>query len=393
VALATAAARLYSALLAAVRARLPRDASAAPLYIPIGGVDSATLAAAVAHLKFSSPITLVNCSFGRDPDSKHDRISAKAAFAELQAIYPHAQFRLITRDVSDEEVLALQADPCFVANLKPAPRTVMHLNIGAALYFATRAACEDAARRSAVAAANGPHCSVQSAGHVEITVFSGLGPDETLSGYRRHANALRRETEASGPLAGWAAMVHEARLDIERLWIRNNGRDGRVMAAAGRQVLLVDGICASPEVVGDPAPPSASPSHGATSPQPVFVDVAVTVAVPYLDAEVVAVCDALAQVPYLAAFPDVSAGSAPAADLDIETLRDISQTAADAVHLPTRPDVEPEPVTLGDKYLLRVVSRALGLLTAPTLPKRAIQFGSNISAVRGKGRGKGTIAV
>jgi hypothetical protein len=58
-------------------------------------------------------------------------------------------------------------------------------------------------------------------------LFSGLGADELLGGYRRHYTAFQH--------SGWAGLVQELELDTARLWKRNLGRDDRCMSDHGKE--------------------------------------------------------------------------------------------------------------------------------------------------------------
>ena len=58
-------------------------------------------------------------------------------------------------------------------------------------------------------------------------LFSGLGADELLGGYRRHSTAFQR--------LGWAGLAQELELDTARLWQRNLGRDDRCMSDHGKE--------------------------------------------------------------------------------------------------------------------------------------------------------------
>ena len=67
----------------------------------------------------------------------------------------------------------------------------------------------------------------------------GTGADELLAGYSRH-----RTTFARG---GWAALAAELASDVSRLWLRNLGRDDRVLSAAGKEArapFLDEGVVA-----------------------------------------------------------------------------------------------------------------------------------------------------
>lgn len=58
-------------------------------------------------------------------------------------------------------------------------------------------------------------------------LVSGLGADEQLGGYGRHRTAFRKR--------GWPGLQHELDVDIQRLWSRNLGRDGRCISAHGKE--------------------------------------------------------------------------------------------------------------------------------------------------------------
>lgn len=57
-------------------------------------------------------------------------------------------------------------------------------------------------------------------------VLTGLGADEIFSGYSRYRVAYNRD--------GWQEIENEMLFDMERLWIRNLGRDDRAITANGR---------------------------------------------------------------------------------------------------------------------------------------------------------------
>jgi asparagine synthetase B (glutamine-hydrolysing) len=58
-------------------------------------------------------------------------------------------------------------------------------------------------------------------------VASGLGADEIFAGYSRYRIAYKR--------AGYEEMENEMIFDMERLWIRNLGRDDRAIGMNGRE--------------------------------------------------------------------------------------------------------------------------------------------------------------
>jgi len=77
---------------------------------------------------------------------------------------------------------------------------------------------------------------VRSAAHVLLV---GTGADELLAGYSRH-----RSTFARG---GWPLLAAELASDASRLWLRNLGRDDRVLSASGKEArapFLDEGVVA-----------------------------------------------------------------------------------------------------------------------------------------------------
>jgi len=56
----------------------------------------------------------------------------------------------------------------------------------------------------------------------------GSGADEQCAGYGRHRTKYR--------LGGWNALNEEMRLDVQRIWKRNMGRDDRCISDHGKEV-------------------------------------------------------------------------------------------------------------------------------------------------------------
>ena len=87
------------------------------------------------ELPTEEPIDLMTVAFGATPDEAPDRLTARNGLAELVAISPSRDWRLVEIDISLEMLRAHRAH--IEALLLPA-RTVMDLNIGAALWFGAR---------------------------------------------------------------------------------------------------------------------------------------------------------------------------------------------------------------------------------------------------------------
>lgn len=193
-----------------------------------GGVDS-TLLAALAHraLPGDVPIDLSNICF--DNGTSPDRLAAISALEELTTFAPTRHWRLIQVNASlsdvDKHAESLRA------LLAPAA-TVMDLNIGAALWLATAAVgtlhmpsvADPDSSTAASAGLPNPAQQYRSAARV---VLLGHGADEQCGGYGRHRTKFRE--------AGWQGLGDELALDVKRLWLRNLGRDDRLVADHGRE--------------------------------------------------------------------------------------------------------------------------------------------------------------
>ncbi|KAL4861824.1 hypothetical protein BDV12DRAFT_179745 [Aspergillus spectabilis] len=199
-----------------------------------GGLDC-TLLARLAHdiLPVEETIDLLNVGFenprvvaaaanGSEPTSSvyencPDRITGRAAFAELQRICPTRNWRFIAIDVAYAVTLAHRDT---VKRLMRPHNTEMDLSIACALYFAARG--QGTALDSQ---------SLESEPYQYTTparvLLSGLGADELFAGYARHGIAFSRN--------GFEGLINEIELDVSRLGKRNLGRDNRVIAHWGRE--------------------------------------------------------------------------------------------------------------------------------------------------------------
>ena len=222
-----------------------------------GGVDSMLLAAlAHRHVPPGRAVDLINVCF--DGGSSPDRAAALDGVAELRALFPKRDWRLVRVDADVEEVRRGVPAARLAGLLRPA-RTVMDRNIGAALWLAARGeGWVDVDVDDPAAGAAGFRVPYASRARV---LLLGQGADEQCAGYSRHRAAFRagassgakQEAKEEGPAEGlspardWEALGDAVRLDATRLWRRNMGRDDRLVSDRGREArfpFLDEGVAA-----------------------------------------------------------------------------------------------------------------------------------------------------
>ncbi|XP_027345728.1 asparagine synthetase domain-containing protein 1 isoform X2 [Abrus precatorius] len=185
-----------------------------------GGLDSMILAALLDKcLDPSYEIDLLNVSF--DGQLAPDRKSAKAGLIELRRVAPFRRWRLveIDADLSD-----LVFETSHVMSLINPANTYMDLNIGIALWLASGG-------KGWVSDANTSdnddnQARMQYKSNAKILLV-GSGADEQCAGYGRHRTSYRR--------GSWLGLHEEMRLDFQRIWKRNLGRDDRSIADNGKE--------------------------------------------------------------------------------------------------------------------------------------------------------------
>ncbi len=248
-----------------------------------GGVDCAVIARLIHDsLPLDEPVDLLNVAFENprtienakkmnsssdDPYDTPDRITGRQGYEELLAVSPR-NWRFVEINVSYKDSQLSKGD--IVDTMFPND-SVMDLSIAMAFWFCAKG-----------------QGTVQGQAYKTPArvYFSGLGADEQLGGYSRHAAAHK--------LGGYSALIAELQLDLDRLPSRNLGRDDRILSRWAREVRW-----------------------------------------PFLDENVVA---------YLSSLP-------------VDQKMDLEQSG-------------------GEKLLLRMVGRKLGIPKASAEKKRAIQFGA-----------------
>eukprot|EP01105_Mastigella_eilhardi_P011484 TRINITY_DN2646_c0_g1_i1.p1 TRINITY_DN2646_c0_g1~~TRINITY_DN2646_c0_g1_i1.p1 ORF type:complete len:557 (+),score=78.36 TRINITY_DN2646_c0_g1_i1:22-1671(+) len=182
-----------------------------------GGVDSTVVAAMVDRCcPEGEPIELLNVAFTTgDPataEDAPDRALGIRSYHDLCQVAPNRRWVFVKVDVTREQLS--RALPRVVGLMHPS-RTIMDACIAAAELFAAEG----------VGTADGaPYAS-------EATLLLlGQGSDEQFAGYGRHRTSFAR--------GGWAALQRELAKDFSRLWLRNLGRDDRVLSSLGKETFL-----------------------------------------------------------------------------------------------------------------------------------------------------------
>ncbi|KAL8161459.1 hypothetical protein V2J09_012948 [Rumex salicifolius] len=181
-----------------------------------GGVDSMILAAVLHEcLDAKYVIDLLNVSF--EGDSAPDRLTGRAGLKELKRISPQRSWRLVEID-ADLSNLSLEMK--HVMSLINPAKTYMDLNIGLALWLA--------AGGDGVVFENGDNSYKCAKYKSEARILLvGSGADEQCAGYGRHRTKYRS--------SGWIGLNEEMKLDMQRIWKRNLGRDDRCIADNGKE--------------------------------------------------------------------------------------------------------------------------------------------------------------
>eukprot|EP01018_Ginkgo_biloba_P014035 Gb_12885 [translate_table: standard] len=202
-------------------------------YVPIailfsGGLDSMILAALLDQcLSLNCEIDLLNVSF--DGASAPDRISAKAGVRELRRIAPLRRWNLVEIDADPKN---LHAETKHLTSIIYPTKTYMDLNIGTALWLA---ACGDGwVEEDGYSSVDSDSLSdrhkllkrreYKSEARILLV---GSGADEQCAGYGRHRTKFRQ--------GGWVALEEEMKIDVQRIWKRNLGRDDRCIADHGKE--------------------------------------------------------------------------------------------------------------------------------------------------------------
>ncbi|XP_031268038.1 asparagine synthetase domain-containing protein 1 isoform X2 [Pistacia vera] len=185
-----------------------------------GGLDSMILAALLNEcLDPKYDIDLLNVSF--DGKFAPDRISAKAGVKELRRIAPLRRWKLVEIDA---DLSNLISETKHVMSLISPANTYMDLNIGIALWLA---AGGDGWVYEGITINNDEDQQGVKYNSKSRIILVGSGADEQCAGYGRHRTKYRN--------GSWLGLHEEMKLDMQRIWKRNLGRDDRCCADNGKE--------------------------------------------------------------------------------------------------------------------------------------------------------------
>ncbi|PWA72801.1 asparagine synthase family protein [Artemisia annua] len=191
-----------------------------------GGLDSMILAALLHEcLDPKFEIDLLNVSF--DGQLAPDRISARAGVNELRKMASLRRWNLVEIDA---ELSKLALETKHVMSLISPSNTYMDLNIGIALWLAAGGdgwVSEDIGGNDSNSGNyNSEHKRVKYKSDSRILLV-GAGADEQCAGYGRHKTKYKQSS--------WVGLNEEMKLDMQRIWKRNLGRDDRCIADNGKE--------------------------------------------------------------------------------------------------------------------------------------------------------------
>jgi asparagine synthetase B (glutamine-hydrolysing) len=196
--------------------------------------------AALAHhfIPENEPIDLLNVAFENPRVLKHqknkhdiysvpDRITGVLGASELSALFPSRKWNLVKINVPFS--IYQEYKPLVASLIKPLD-TIMDQSIAMAFWFASRG--------------KGESDGVEYISTAKV-LLSGLGADEQLGGYGRHQVAFQK--------GGWECLRSELQLDVDRIPLRNLGRDDRIISDHGKEVRfpyldeqVVNLLCSTP---------------------------------------------------------------------------------------------------------------------------------------------------
>lgn len=326
------------------------DASVAVLFS--GGIDSVVLAALChRHVPLDQQIDLINVSFFADSDhgskasSTPDRLAAVLSFQELSERFPERSWRFIAVDVPYLEVLDQER---HILQLIAPLDSTMDFNIATAFWFAGRGEGRelgmneiDEARQEISSNDTAPTCQYDQPLVRFSTVHKANISNESSITSKSIAGANITSASNGQVSSKYGIVISQAKILLSGV-----GADEQ-MAGYGRHKTTYqrggyDALRSELQMEVD-----RLWTRNLGRDDRCLSDHGKECRFPYLDEDVMAYLDML----------------------PLEMKCDMTR-----------------PLGEGDKLILRIVARTIGVFTCSTMVKRAIQFGSRIAKVSDKGR-------
>lgn len=172
-----------------------------------GGIDSTMIAYLAAEsLSNEESLDLLNVAFYKnDTEDKKalipDRETGLEAYGILKAKFPNLSINFIPIDVTKSEVEIMRRDR--IRHLISPQCSVLDDSLGCCLWFAAQGRHQSSAR----------------------ILLVGSGADELLGGYSRYRSAFQN--------GNWEELRKEMQYDMDRISVRNLGRDNRIVSDHG----------------------------------------------------------------------------------------------------------------------------------------------------------------
>ncbi|KAI9141651.1 asparagine synthase [Paraphysoderma sedebokerense] len=142
-----------------------------------------------------------------------DRKTGRQGLEELRLLAPNRRWNFVEINIPYSEAMDKKLD---ILELMSPLDTIMDLSIAMAFWFSARG--KGYIRREGKAEPYETPAKV---------LISGLGADEQLGGYGRHRVQYNKES--------WGGLAKEIKMDVERIWTRNLGRDDRIISSHSRE--------------------------------------------------------------------------------------------------------------------------------------------------------------
>ncbi|RKP40064.1 asparagine synthase-domain-containing protein [Dimargaris cristalligena] len=171
-----------------------------------------------------------------------DRLTGRASFRALAEWAPQRTWRFVAVNVPYSQV---EVQRTRITQLMQPAHTVMDWSIALALWFAATGEGYLEPWQTEHEVPISPTIQLQAYRSPAPVLLLGMGADEQLGGYSKHRDRFEAQ--------GWVGLVEEMQGQIDRIAIRNLGRDDRIISDHGKESRfpflshrVVDFLCSVP---------------------------------------------------------------------------------------------------------------------------------------------------